>query len=291
MKIQYSLALILAGFGGSAACSQQLPGAGAAQTISAVTAEDLEVLGSSTRSVPLENTVAISEATYLLKIANGEFAAADEDTRKLQVYLSAQANEPSALGVVGHRKEEVSLDGKRILVLHNQRNLKEEAAQATSFSVLNGQLWGQAEGVVELALHFGGEDEVPCKRPFRGCSILTAPDLRPSPFANWESGGLGLPPETRLDAESATLPQNQTGHTIELWNIPNSDLGEQLWPKGGFIGNRFACAEPMEETLAAECDASSEGDALRAPTGIETALGSRVVMVTEADFQAALLVV
>ena len=107
-----------------------------------------------------------------------------------QFVIAAKANSPSALGVLGTREENISLNDKRIVVVHNLRKSEGGKYQATSFSIVNGRLVGTvAWGLVGLQLHFSSSDEDPCAGPFRGCSVLTATDMRPHAFSNWESGG------------------------------------------------------------------------------------------------------
>lgn len=290
MTTHYTLVLQLIGIAALSGCFEQGSSQLGSQRSRVVTADDPDILSVSKRYESLENTIGILESDYLKKFEEGQFAAADEKHRDLQIALGARANAQGALGVVGRSEQGVSLDGRRVIVLHNPREADEKRQQATAFSVVNGALFGEVEmALVDLELHFGSEPGKPCARAFRGCSVLTASDMRPSAFTNWDFGGMGFPPGVRLDAESAEVPQNQTGHTIELWNIPNPDVAKMLWPEQTFVGNRFACAEPLQEELARECDLQSQGDAPQASANEELALGERVFMVTEADFQAALL--
>lgn len=291
MRKQYTLALLSVLV---VACQEQGQGGGAVaktQRAAVIDVQDPDILPLSARSVVLEDTVAILESDYLGLISAEKFAAGEKFV-DLQLRLASDANSTSALGIVGEKAERPELEGKRIIVLHNPRSLGDgDKYQATSFSVVNGQLYGSAEwGIVNPSLHFGSKEQLKCDTQFRGCSPLAATDLRPQAFANWESGGMGFSPDVRLDAESAVVPTNQTGRTIELWSIPNPDVASLLWPGfEGFVGNRFACAGAMTEEVAAECDARSEGDASPEPASVETPVGERVAVISEADFQSALL--
>jgi hypothetical protein len=104
---------------------------------------------------------------------------------------------------------------------------------------------------------------------------------------------MGLPPEYRLDAESAIGPQNRVGRTIEYWALPNPDVAELVWPKDEyapvFVGNRFACANPLTEDAVAACEPEWTTSLNLVSSQTSTKLSPRVALVAEADFQAALL--
>jgi hypothetical protein len=221
-------------------------------------------------------------------IVNERFNSSDPLSVALP--LGSKANDKNALGITGQWEGNVQLDGKTIVVLHNPRKAVGALQQATSFSVVGGELHGYVQSaLVGLSLHFAQQPSVDCTRPFRGCSL--APEQHR--FANWDQGGLGFPPSVRLDAESPGWPVTQYGRSTELWILPNPDVAAVLGADfgNGFVpvGARYVCAEPFAEIDVAECE-KADGhyvDPALPTTGPQVALSPRVALISETDFQSA----
>jgi hypothetical protein len=248
---------------------------------------DPDILPLSNHSRALEGVVAISEQTYFALLSKAQYIAEPSSEVGLATSTAAEANDVHALGVVGAEAAGVMLDGQKLIVLHNQRRIDDRRFQATSFSVVSGGLTGVAEWALnDLTLQFTDEPATSCDRPFRGCQVVTT-DL-PHAFANWEEGGLGLPLDTRIDAETLDVPRNATGHSVELWRLPNNDVGLTLWSTTAFVGHRYRCAHPLTNEKAAACDYRF-ADSMPATTEPALVIPGRVGMVVESDFYAALL--
>jgi hypothetical protein len=271
-----------------AGCERVATGEVAAQSADTVESIDLDILPLSVVSMSLPGVVGITEEAYRELIVNERFSSSDPISVALP--LGSKANDKNALGLTGQWEGNVNLDGKTIVVLHNPRKAVGALQQATSFSVVGGELHGYVQSaLVGLSLHFSQQPAVDCTRPFRGCSL--APEQHR--FANWDQGGLGFPPSVRLDAESPGWPVTQYGRSTELWILPNPDVAAVLGADfaNGFVpvGARYVCAEPFAEIAVAECD-NAEGhyvDSVLPTTGPQVALSSRVALISETDFQSA----
>lgn len=257
---------------------------------------DPDILTMSVIELGQDNTVAITDDVFLAIMANRRFEAASGANRDRSLELAALANDSHALGITGWKEGGVALDGKRVIVMHNGRGVGGTRWQATSFSVLNGALRAVADSaLVNVKLHLTAAPADDCARRYRGCIPLLADDMRPSAFSNWSPGGMGLPPSVRIDAETSGRPVNQLDRSIELWNLPNPDVAEILWPLPedevyGYLGNRFVCAAPYEDERAKECDATGASADAPLESGVTlTPLPGSVGLVAEADFEAARL--
>lgn len=275
---------------------EKAPGTSLSQTQSVEEAADPDILPISVVAIDQQNTVAISDEVFLSVMADRRFGAASNANRDGSIEFAALANDSRALGITGWKESGVSLEGKRVIVVHNARKADGERMQATSFSVLNGDLEATADSaLVNVRLHLVGQPELDCSRRYRGCIPVMAEDMRPHAFSNWNPGGLGLPPSVRVDAETSGRPVNHLARSIELWNLPNPDVAEILWPPlpdevDGYIGNRFVCAAPYENESATECDTMALAVDPPLESGLTmTPLSTKVALVAEADFEAARL--
>lgn len=274
------------------ACSTQAPLEAkqqASQNLDSLPDPDIEPLSARFDHV---DAVAISEEVYFERVRQRNFEAASVESKEAQLELAAKANEPDALGLVGSEENNVALDGRRIIVLHNPKRTPTNKLQATSFSVVSGRFWGSvAKGVVGLKLHYASTTPPWCPQRMRGCKPMLQTDLRPLVFSNDEPGGLGLNDDVRIDAESPLLPSNQLGRSQELWVLPNTDIAADIWPEGAvFTGHRYACALPLKASEALECDvANPAAEPLPVVQAERVELSERIVMVFESDFESALV--
>lgn len=273
-------------------CEKQPPKA-PSQAASVEEGADPDIVPLSGLVLEQENTVAITEELFLEVMARRRFSTSPNALRSAAVEFAALANDARALGLSGWRENGVTLGGKRVVVMHNPRKLEGAQFQVTSYSVVNGQLDATVDwALVNVKLHLSGAPQLDCTRRHRGCIPLLAEDMRPHAFSTWTSDGLGLPPSVRVDAESPGLPVNHVERSIQLWNLPNTDVAELLWPLPqdevyGYIGNRFVCAEPIENRVATECDAMAATlDEPLGPGLTFTPIPGSVGLVSEADFEA-----
>lgn len=162
--------------------------------------EDLTAV--SARQLPLKSVLLIAEKDFQRLLQAGEEKLVSPARQVSAIELTAEANSPTALGVLGKIEPQATVNGDLFLVARDAALTSQGLVQAKSFYVASVPLSGRVSWVARAPSLIFNENALDAAHSLQGCAPIAGRD--------------GVPDGIVLNLETSSRPANASGESIEV---------------------------------------------------------------------------